>query len=159
MGVTYTEAPQVDELITLLVDSIEDHLHLQRIPIAGCFRSKAKTKHGKIVVATAGIVSGRTAWLSRAAYAGGADFYLIEVAQDEWDILDEAQRKAVIDHELLHCAGPDADSGRLGIRGHDVQEFAAIIARHGCWTPDLIPFVQQAKQLELPLQLVAGGKA
>ena len=88
----------------------------------------------------------------------GHDF-LIVIDVGEWVELNQAQRHALVDHELSHCALFVADSEggrktwrlydprldslgdpnlerRWGLRGHDVEEFAEVLKRHGWWKPD-----------------------
>lgn len=56
--------------------------------------------------------------------------FLICIAADTWPGLTAAQRTAVVDHELCHCV---VDSDGPTTIGHDYEEFAAIIERHGLW--------------------------
>jgi len=147
VGVAYRPAPEVEREIRLLVDS-DVHPQLVGIPISACFRSKAKAKRSKIVLATAQLVTGRSAYLA-AAMHDGADFYLIEVAEDEWETLSAEQRRALVDHELTHCAGVDPETRKLAIRGHDLEEFVCIVERHGAWTQDVATFAKSCQQLTL----------
>jgi len=64
----------------------------------------------------------------------------------------DQQRRALIDHELCHAAvkyGADGEPmydqrGRkiFRTRKHDLEEFAAIAERYGCWKKDLEAFAQ-----------------
>jgi hypothetical protein len=68
---------------------------------------------------------------------------------DHWTRTDwtDEQRRALLDHELSHFAvklDKEGDEvrdtmGRLVYRivKHDVEEFQAIVQRHGCWKADL----------------------
>ena len=72
-----------------------------------------------------------------------------------WGNFSEAQRAALIDHELCHfevvrdkAGDPKTDErGRTcyRIRKHDVEEFQEIVARHGLWKSDLEQFVEAAR--------------
>jgi hypothetical protein len=76
--------------------------------------------------------------------------YVITLAAKPWTQLDEAQRRALLDHELSHCVGEeDPESGeiRWTLRGHDFEDFCAVVERHGAWTPSL---EQLQGQLTLP---------
>jgi hypothetical protein len=77
--------------------------------------------------------------------------------------VSEAQRRALLDHELCHAevkldqdGEPERDSrGRTiyRMRKHDIEEFSAIIRRHGCYKRDLEDFaaaIERAKQAKLP---------
>ncbi|MCE5247921.1 hypothetical protein LLG88_13490 [bacterium] len=87
--------------------------------------------------------------------------------------VSDAQRKALIDHELCHGAmkydkttgEPEVDErGRqmYRLRRHDLEEFAEIARRHGCWKRDLETFavaLRQSPQQALPLDEKKDGKA
>lgn len=80
--------------------------------------------------------------------------FLILLSEEAWETLTEAQRLALLDHELCHCAADlDADDkqkederGRLcwRMRNHDIEEFREIVARHGTYKTDLEYFVKAA---------------
>lgn len=71
-----------------------------------------------------------------------------------WDGLTTSQREALIDHELCHAAivldddgqPKKDDRGRLvcRIKKHDMEEFRAVVERHGLWTADLEQIAQAA---------------
>ena len=81
------------------------------------------------------------------------DFVII-LNRDAWERLDDPQRRALLDHELCHAAPvmntdgtqkEDTRSRRVWrIRRHDIEEFAEIMTRHGCWKQDLEAFVRAA---------------
>jgi hypothetical protein len=58
-----------------------------------------------------------------------------------WTTLSKEQRVALVDHELCHfeVEYPDDDEKQrtIHITGHDVEEFTAVIERHGAWRPPL----------------------
>jgi hypothetical protein len=66
--------------------------------------------------------------------------------------VSDAQRTALLDHELCHAAvkldrrGEPAvdDRGRViyRTRKHDIEEFTQIVARHGCYKADLEAFAK-----------------
>lgn len=80
--------------------------------------------------------------------------YVMELDTDKWDILDQKERLALLDHELCHMAGREVnDDGVLGpwlLRTHDLEEFLPVLQRHGPWRPALKDFVKVARQLDLP---------
>ena len=80
------------------------------------------------------------------------DIFVIEVSEEVWDHLKLPAKKALIDHELAHCEIETDEDGRtsLAIRGHDVEEFEAIVKRHGLWKQDVEDLVRAgAEQLSL----------
>jgi hypothetical protein len=78
----------------------------------------------------------------------GFDFVLV-VDELYWRLLGPEQKVALVDHELCHFA---LDEDGWYVRDHDVEEFKAILERHGFWRQDLQDFVLAAPiQRELPL--------
>jgi hypothetical protein len=75
----------------------------------------------------------------------------------------EAQKRALLDHELCHGARAlDADreprytpDGRAvyRIRKHTIEEFHEIVERHGQWKGDIQTFVERAMAAGIPEQL------
>lgn len=125
----YSKAP---EYVVEMVHEVAEQCHarLDGTSIAVLFQDQATKCHGRAAIATASLPPKRMAPLLDGKY----DF-VICIAEPEWDELDEGQRKAVIDHELCHCA-LDPTSGKPFIRPHDYEEFAEVVARHGMWRKD-----------------------
>jgi hypothetical protein len=83
---------------------------------------------------------------------------IVIINREHWQIFNEEQRTALLDHELCHLAPAlDADfeqkldgHGRdqWRIRKHDVEEFRGVIQRHGCYKDDLESFVEAANQAQ-----------
>ena len=83
----------------------------------------------------------------------GFDFVIL-LNEEYWQGLDDAQKLAIIDHELCHAqivcdADGEAqrdDRGRLvcRIRKHDIEEFKDIVQRHGLYTDDLAEIAKAA---------------
>lgn len=155
---TYRPAPSVK---TIAEPLIEDHPDLDDIDIRYVFRDTAAKSKGKVLLGKARKVSGLNAFLA-AGYSpdeipaddADHDFFVIEIAEDEWVTLTEAQRVALVDHELSHCAIEVDDDGNqtLVVRGHDLEEFCSVVARHGLWKPDVRVFAETAvKQLTLDI--------
>jgi len=87
------------------------------------------------------------------------------------DLVDftEAQKKALLDHELCHFAAVmDEDSGeqKVGADGlrewrmvkHTMEEFHCIVTRHGMWKQDIASFVERALAAGTPEQLTIGDR-
>lgn len=73
--------------------------------------------------------------------------YVVEVRTAPYEKLDAAQRKRRLDHALCHAFGLDERERWVKV-GHDVEEFKAVLERHGA--PDDNPeFVPMAKQMSL----------
>jgi hypothetical protein len=146
----YYPAPHVAELATGLI--AEHHSDLISAPIVYVFRSPASRARNRIVAGRALRVTGLRAFLVALAAGELPDdeaelmamdhtFYVMEIALDIWDQMAHAHRLALVDHELCHFR-IDPDNGELKIQAHDVEEFVAVAARHGAWTPDIAAFVE-----------------
>ena len=80
----------------------------------------------------------------------GDAHYLAILGLDKWRALDAEAKKRVLDHLLCHGLGQDSETDEWKLAPHDVQEFTAVIQRHGLDdSPGLRAFVQAAKQLKL----------
>ena len=80
----------------------------------------------------------------------GDAHYLAVLGLDKWRALDAEAKKRVLDHLLCHGLGQDSETDEWKLAPHDVQEFTAVIQRHGLdGSPGLRSFVQAAKQLKL----------
>lgn len=143
MTVTFYAAPEVASAAKQLIE--KHHQHLAGVPIVYVFRSHAAKSKGRIVLGRARRVSGLNAFL--AALAAGADegddrqhaFFVMEIALDHWSTATPAEQLALVDHELCHF---DVDEeGKLSIAGHDLEEFNAVVERHGVWRYDVAAFV------------------
>lgn len=158
MATKYKDAPEVRMMAGELVGEFPALLsHLANYRVVYAWRDKAQAKNGKTVLGTASLVTGRNAllatphslgperWSEGAAY----QFFVIEIAADEWKHLDECQRKALVFHELLHC-GEDDDCKPM-IVPHDVEEFSAVAEHFGLWKSDLEQFAQSLKRSARPV--------
>jgi hypothetical protein len=78
--------------------------------------------------------------------------FVILLSKHFWLGASETQRAALIDHELMHAAVKYDDAGEPVIdargrtvfrtRKHDLEEFADVVARHGCYKRDLEHFAR-----------------
>ena len=79
--------------------------------------------------------------------------------------VSDAQRTALIDHELCHATikldktgEPELDERdrrMYRLRKHDLEEFSEIAERHGCWKRDIEHFavsLRRSPQTNLPLE-------
>jgi hypothetical protein len=151
---------EADEVADVGRDLIEAyHPHLAEAHIRFLFTSKRRTKCGRVVLGTAQKASGLTAFFSQQRDDMGAlrpaDFIIL-VSYGEWGALNEAGRRALVDHELLHCGMNENDDGspEWTINGHDVEAFVDEIERHGLWRQDLVNTAAAIEQMRLPLEQV-----
>ena len=140
MSTKYTEAPSsVIHTAEQLINQYHPHLHDARI--AFVMRKEAPVTNGRTTMAKASKVTPLNQVLIE------YDF-LIWIAEDTWTSVTADQREALIDHELMHCAG-NSDEGWY-MRQHDIEEFNAIIERHGMWRKDLVRMANAVRQLRVP---------
>lgn len=156
----YRPAPAVERIARELI--AKEHSHLSDIDITYLFVDPPAKSKGAMVMGSARIVSGLAAYLiarpgltAEIADMGvdGTDYsiFVIEIAEIVWSHLEEWQRRALVDHELSHCWAGENERGefKLATRGHDVEEFQGVIARHGMWKPELKDFATTVEQLTL----------
>lgn len=150
----YSDAPEVRAIAKDIIAS--HHRHLLNATIRYVFRDEAAKKGSKVILGTARKIGGLNAFLasSHLDMNEAEDFFVIEIAADEWQHLDHKQRAALVDHELMHC---DVDEdGKLKMVPHDLEEFTSIVRRHGLWKEDVRDFaheVQRALPLEMEVSL------
>lgn len=155
---TYWQAPEVKDIADDLIGTVDDHSGLKDVRIDYVFRDRAVRSQGRVTFGKARKVGGLNAYLAQSS-AGIVDveangpFFVVEIAHDVWQHLDDGQRRALVDHELMHFV-VDTD-GALSLRGHDLEEFAAIVERHGLWASDVARFGSAvAEQLALAVEEV-----
>lgn len=114
--------------------------HLRSLPIKYLLCRKPRRSKGRTVLGTAKVLSAKDR-----IYHG----YRAEIILDEgyWNS-PEANRRALLFHELMHLDYFE-DEDELKIRGHDIEEFAAVVRNYGLWTDDSKRFVEVANQLTL----------
>jgi hypothetical protein len=89
-------------------------------------------------------IGGLNAWLSEKT---DEPYFVIEVAYDLWLGMTTAQKRALVDHELSHCRikySKTTGEPSLYIAPHDLEEFNAIVERHGLWRDDVQKFLDAA---------------
>jgi hypothetical protein len=136
--------PAVFELMNELIGHVHSHLTSARIALAWHVALKADVD-GKLVLGKAKKASDLDREL--APY----DFVII-LNSDFWNApeTNDAQRKALMDHELSHCEvardenGDDKvdEKGRTvyRMRKHDIEEFTGVVLRNGIYKGDLEAF-------------------
>ncbi len=174
MATTFTAAPEVEALARDLIREHHQHLITHGVRVTFLFRDDVQKKAGQEVWGTCQKVSNLNAFLA----AGEDDqeegetppFFVIVIARPIWDRATPAQRRALVDHELAHAYAEEDKEGavRLTVLGHDLEEFRAVVNRHGLWREALKDFAAACEeaQLTIPLEedehtrltIEAGGK-
>lgn len=157
MATRVDDAPEVEAIARRLI--AEHHSYLRQSDIRYLWRisESAWTKGGHDVYGQTALVSGPMRHI-----AGDADAVVL-VNHAAWGYLSVAQRVALVDHELSHLVPKtDADGVTLShpdgapilvLARHDVEEFAAVIRRHGLWRPELERAAEAFRAVPLDLGL------
>jgi len=133
-------AVEVREIGEALIASVGRHSDLQRARIEYVFIDEAPESKGRTVWGRARRISGLPAFLARRrpvdVHVKPDPFFVIEISEDIWNTLNYDQQRALVDHELSHCVVDENNMTgevRLSTRGHDFEEFAGVLQRHGFW--------------------------
>lgn len=123
------------------------HPDVEEAAIALAWRTNEKPNiDGQLVLGKCVKVS--DLYLEFAAY----DFIIV-LNREVWEDSEfvDSKKRALLDHELCHAAGAFDSSGEkydergrrvFRTRKHDIEEFRAIVARHGCYKRDLELFAE-----------------
>lgn len=129
------------------------HIHLATAKIAYLMKKVEYDSKGRVKSLTTGRMGKRRAMAKvKTAPADwncltGFDF-VMTVEEYFWDILTLEQQIALVDHELCHCA---RDGDGFYTKDHDVEEFIAVVERHGFWRNEL-KLMSEALQMKLPFE-------
>lgn len=142
MSKLYGAAETVEEIADRLLPTYHPELATARIKYLGV--DKGSKQNGKAVLGKASKVSGVYEFLTE------SDFVIL-VALDTWNDLDDRKRTALVDHLLEACTGEEDDTGAMKwkMRKPDVNEFTSILNRHGAWTDELAGMVEVAQRLNI----------
>lgn len=137
------ETSDVVQIAEQLIDRYHPDLQGE---VAFVMRLPAAKRGGRVVMATASKMSAKVA-----ALIDYPPSFIIEVADDAWKELDLAGKRALIDHELCHCAVETNEDGetKCRMRDHDLEEFEAIARRHGPWDIGVQRFVEQLEMFKM----------
>lgn len=132
MPATWDQAtPDLIETANTLIAS--HHQCLKDVRIVFMFRSEPAVSNGKTAYANAQKVSPQMR-----ALLDDADF-IIWVSYPDWQNKMHPWRVALLDHQLHHCGVDDTgEETKYYIRPHDIEEFHAVIQRHGAYTFDIL---------------------
>lgn len=152
MATWFENAPSAAEIARELIE--DHHEHLRQALIRFVFRHSTNwSRQGEVVLGSTRRPGALEVFLS-----GHELDFVIVLNAGEWSAMTPEQQKAEVDHELSHCGRNDKDEWCLW--PHDVEEFAAVIDRHGLWRRNLETFgaaVQHAPQ-QLHMDVDGAGK-
>lgn len=168
MAAQFRPAPEVERIARELINTVSEHNHLAPANLVYLWRTGSPwTSRGRIVLGQAKLLGALDRHLlthQQQLRAGGSltvddgqaddepQVLTVIINGDEWPDLTPEQRKALVDHELCHF-DLNHDTGRWQIVGHDVEEFAGVIRRHGLWLDDIRRFAHVAKDAIVQLSL------
>lgn len=148
MGAEWEEADQY--LLSMAEELIEEHhAHLKHANVGFLYRDKAAKSGETFVYGKARKVADKDKVFME------FDF-IIWIAKEEFERLENDRQRALVDHELCHCAG---FPGGWKMRHHDVEEFVDIVIRHGLWNPALKQIARSGQQLPLMAEERRGSVA
>jgi hypothetical protein len=139
----YLHAESVEAIATRILPL--NHAELATARIQYIFVEKASMKNGRPVLGKVRKITGAIEFLIE------KDF-MVEVALDIWNTLEETKRVALVDHLLERCTGEeDEETAEMSwtIREPDVQEFTTILRRHGAWTDELAGLISVAQSINV----------
>lgn len=170
-GIRLTPAPEVWEWLQaeILADTgsihNEDHAHLLDADIRVMWASSSFEKQGRTVLGQAEQVAFRAGGWQKARmeqqmrdWFGDVPAFIITLAADYCAQCSDTDFCALVEHELYHIAHANDKYGqpaftkegapKLEMRGHDVNEFVAIVERYGVGAPasDVARMVEAAKK-------------
>jgi hypothetical protein len=126
---------EVQETIKTLVGEAHPHLVDIMDDIIVIFKEKASRKGGQPVL---GKTSKAPALIS---LLGERDYqFVIELAADTWNQLDDTQKKALLDHQLCFIGGEEDEKTaemKYYLTAPDISYFSDEVDRNGHWRPDL----------------------
>lgn len=148
----YRPASEAKELAIELVAEVDCHRHLIDYRVEFIFLTESVKSKGTELWGRPRVVSGLNAWLATPDQPDSArkptSFFVIEISESVWNVINDRQRKALVDHYLSSCRTNEGeDSTGLRIAYPDVVEFSGVIERHGLYRDELEKFVNKALEV------------
>ncbi len=119
--------PLARPLVHEAVSRYPEHSHLRGAVWQIRWRTRSWMRQGQAVLGSCSAVprADREAWTG----AGPAPEFRLQLSLPYWLLLSEVGRARLIHHELSHAVWKE--DGGPGVRPHDIEEFAATLARFG----------------------------
>lgn len=140
--VIFQDAPDVEDIARKLIGKYHEHLINAAIKYLKRYGNWVVSK--KVRLGNAEKCSGKYKHLT------GYDF-VITVNGAFFDSMKLTQKEALIDHELCHCGVNDDDEYCIWL--HDVEDFSAVVHRHGLWQEDVQKFAETCLEASRQLTL------
>ena len=143
-GRLFGYAQTVEDVAARILPTYHSELVSAKIKYVGV--DKASKSNGRVVLGKASRLSGMNELLAEANF-------VILVALDEWNKMDDRKRTALVDHLLEQCTGEEDDRNggamKWKMRKPDIHEFTSVLNRHGAWTDELSGMVEVAQRLNI----------
>jgi hypothetical protein len=142
----YQESQEAADIARLLIQEVHEHLADYDITF---LLSDAKPKEvgGCTSIAKASMMNDLERYFHGQGYAHEAATFKVVIVGQVWAALKPKQKKALIDHELSHFrvkADEKTGENLPMVAGHDMEEFAEVLARNGRWNDDIVLFFDRA---------------
>ncbi len=166
LPVSLRGAPEAEAIAQTLKEKY--HTHLLGVRVDCCFRSETQKTKGKRVLGSAAKTTIREEFLGRRGrnetgqFTAPEHYFVLVFSEPEWKVLSDDQRIALVDHELCHCGVTEDGEGnrKLKLLPHDIEEFAAVVRRHGLYKGDIEQFAKSLRpHLQTTLNLVGVDRA
>lgn len=157
------EGPEHPAVIAERLMNEPEHAHLREneIRIEYLFRNESKSKGGKMVLGSVheptcqGELRPLFEWMLGRLFGEMPD-YVIILDKGFWDGVTPQTREALLYHELCHVKQAVDEYGMprfnrqtgepiYRLVAHDLEEFNAVVAKYGAWSPDIADFIAAAR--------------
>lgn len=145
----------------LMADPEHKHLRENEIRIEYLFRHESKMKGGRVVLGSVhepncqGEMRSLFEWMLGRLFGSLPD-YVIILDHGFWESVTLQTREALLFHELCHVKQALDEYGGLKFNkqtglpiyrlvSHDIEEFNAVVAKFGAWSPDIADFIAAAR--------------
>lgn len=122
-------------MVTELIAQYHPDLAMAQEEIVVIFKQKASMAHGQPILGKTKKAPPILGVLTDKKYEYR---FIIELAADQWQLLDQQQRQALLDHHLCSMMveeDPESGNVKYGVRPPDFVCYSDEISRHGMWRP------------------------
>jgi len=130
--------------------------------IMAVFRAFPLVKQARTIIGTMalprwqGSMGPMAEWLLATACGGIVPDFILTIDLVWWNLAGPREREALVFHELCHCMHAVDKDGELrftddglpvwAIRGHDLEEFRAVVEKYGAWDSDIAAFAESLRK-------------
>lgn len=141
MDEDYLNDERLDALLDSVIEEFPELDWLTKYRFRIIWKRKGSGKHP---LGTCQVASGLTAYFADVDFIITLSANLIRAA-----VFTETQMRALVFHELMHCAEKGDDEPMPAVRGHDLEVFAGELVHFGAWMSDIEAMRGPFRQLEL----------